>query len=171
MAQPGFLFGPWNCRWSEVFFLSKHSLAMVNLKPLVPGHCLVISTRVVARFIDLSPDEVSDLWNTARVIGGTLEKQFNGQALTFAIQDGETAGQSVPHVHVHILPRRSGDFLKNDQIYDELEKSGVAPKHGVDNHDRKPRTKHEMAQEATMLRPFFDTSLPIPSDQSEQNTA
>lgn len=37
MTGPGFMFGPWSCRWSEVFYLSNYSLAMVNLKPIVPG--------------------------------------------------------------------------------------------------------------------------------------
>lgn len=37
MTKAGFMFGPWSCKWSEVFFLGKHSLAMVNLKPIVPG--------------------------------------------------------------------------------------------------------------------------------------
>ena len=35
-------------------------------------------------------------------------------------QDGEQAGQTIPHVHVHIIPRVAGDFLNNDQIYVEV---------------------------------------------------
>lgn len=42
----------------QVFFRSRHSLGIVNLKPIVPGHVLVISKRVVARFADLTTDEV-----------------------------------------------------------------------------------------------------------------
>lgn len=42
-----------------MFFRSRHSLGIVNLKPIVPGHVLVISKRVVARFGDLTTDEVS----------------------------------------------------------------------------------------------------------------
>lgn len=40
MTGAGFMFGPWQCRWSEVFYLSKYSLAMVNLKPIVPGKAI-----------------------------------------------------------------------------------------------------------------------------------
>ena len=36
-------------------------------------------------------------------------------------QDGQHAGQSVPHVHIHILPRRPGDFEKNDDVYDAID--------------------------------------------------
>lgn len=161
------MFGPWPCRWSEVFYLSASSLAMVNLKPLVPGHSLVIPRRVTARFTELSADEASDLWLSAQAIGRKLEQQYNSSALTFAIQDGADAGQSVPHVHIHVLPRRSGDFPSNDQVYDELDKQKL--NRGVDaEDDRKPRSKDEMAAEAASLRPLFvDESIAIPADGQE----
>ena len=65
-------------------------------------------------------------------IGAVLEKHTNTTSLTFVIQDGKEAGQTVEHVHVHIMPRRGGDFKRNDQIYDDLER--------VDADNRKPRT-------------------------------
>lgn len=42
-------------------------------------------------------------------------------ALVFSLQDGAMAGQTVPHVHIHVLPRRAGDFAKNDEVYDAIE--------------------------------------------------
>ena len=44
---------------------------------------------------------------------------------TLPCQDGETAGQSVPHVHVHCLPRRTGDFKRNDDVYDALDAAKI----------------------------------------------
>ena len=40
-----------------------------------------------------------------------------------ALQDGPAAGQTVPHVHIHVLPRKLGDFEPNDKIYDALDDS------------------------------------------------
>lgn len=83
------------------------------------------------------------------------------------IQDGPEAGQTVPHVHVHVLPRKVGDFEKNDEIYDvidesekelasELELLGKKEAEKLDlDIERKPRTPEEMAEEATTLRALF----------------
>jgi bis(5'-adenosyl)-triphosphatase len=42
------------------------------------------------------------------------------------MQDGQDAGQSVPHVHVHVLPRRPGDFHRNDDVYDAIDDNDAA---------------------------------------------
>ena len=45
---------------------------------------------------------------------------YQSTALTLAVQDGSDAGQTVEHVHVHLLPRRPGDFKKNDDVYEKV---------------------------------------------------
>jgi bis(5'-adenosyl)-triphosphatase len=114
-----------------IFYRTSLSVAFVNLRPIVQGHVLVIPIRVAPHLQDLETDEYDDLWRTVRVVQSILQKQHeNGRAdastsshLSFnvAVQDGKFAGQSVPHVHVHILPRISGDIVTNDDIYDSLE--------------------------------------------------
>jgi len=69
------------------------------------------------------------------------------EASTISIQDGKEAGQTVSHVHVHILPRRGGDFENNDEIYSELVKHDKDNRHGRDDHT--------MAQEAAVLKQLF----------------
>jgi len=76
----------------------------------------------------------------------------------FSFQDGPAAGQTVEHVHVHVIPRSEHDWKNNDDIYDEVDKSewnNKEPKNKVDNEERKPRTEQEMAEEAAKLRPLF----------------
>lgn len=109
--------GPYKCSWSEVFCLTDLSFALVNLKPIVPGHVLVVSRRVVSSFEKLRNDEVSDLWLAAHRIGPVVRDFYGADSLTYAIQDGKSAGQTVPHVHIHVLPRKPGDFRRNDDIY------------------------------------------------------
>lgn len=56
----------------------------------------------------------------------------------------------MPHVHMHVIPRRKGDWPENDDIYKDLDE-----KKGVDNEKRKPRTEEEMSKEANELRVYF----------------
>lgn len=72
---------------------------------------------MVKRFAELTQEEVADLFLLIHRIGPVLEKEYQANALTIAIQDGADAGQSVEHVHVHVIPRRKGDFPENDEIY------------------------------------------------------
>ncbi|KAG0053412.1 hypothetical protein BGZ83_001178 [Gryganskiella cystojenkinii] len=134
----------------------------VVLHSSTSGHVLVISRRNVPRFLDLSPEEVSDMFQSAQRIGEVIEKEYGGSSLTIACQDGPAAGQTVPHCHVHIIPRRLGDFTDNDDIYGEITKNTTelltrkdaeirATKHGVDFEERTPRSEEEMAKEATRL--------------------
>ncbi|KLO07015.1 HIT-like protein [Schizopora paradoxa] len=167
----------------QAFYRNALSYAIVNLKPIVPGHVLVIPTRVVPRISDLTPNEVSNLFASVQDIGRVIERVYKADALTIACQDGTAAGQSIPHVHVHILPRKfAGDIFEgqNDEIYPALEKSESAlPKDlqtsttvadagrragqvqtlKVDADDsRPPRTVEEMVKEAEWLKTFFESS-------------
>ena len=60
---------------------------------------------------------------TAQRVGVKVQAHYRGSSLTFTIQDGAQAGQTVPHVHVHVLPRTEGDFVPNDKVYDALDES------------------------------------------------
>ena len=81
---------------------------------------LFIPRRVVPRFAELTAEEVADLWQLAQRVGPKLQTHFGASALTYAVQDGAQAGQTVPHVHIHLLPRRVGDFERNDEVYDRV---------------------------------------------------
>jgi len=154
----------------QVFFKSKLSLGLVNLKPIVDNHVLVVPRRVTPRLADLTPDEVSDLFLSVQLIGKVIEKATNAKSLTIACQDGSFAGQSVPHVHVHILPRRPNDFEPMDAVYDRLEEVDIerdqhdrgdsnGASQGKDklkmDSERKPRSDAEMEKEATYLASLF----------------
>uniref|UniRef100_A0A671WZ34 Bis(5'-adenosyl)-triphosphatase n=1 Tax=Sparus aurata TaxID=8175 RepID=A0A671WZ34_SPAAU len=105
---------------------------------------LVCPLRPVERFRDLQPNEVADLFCSTQRVANLVEKHFNATSLTIAIQDGPEAGQTVKHVHVHVLPRKAGDFERNDSVYDELQK------HDQEDEDipSKWRSEEEMAAEA-----------------------
>eukprot|EP00921_Rhytidocystis_pertsovi_P007989 GHVQ01013203.1.p1 GENE.GHVQ01013203.1~~GHVQ01013203.1.p1 ORF type:complete len:167 (+),score=21.42 GHVQ01013203.1:128-628(+) len=69
----------------------------------------------------MTPEEVRDMWTSAQTIGKCMLKLHAAEGTNFAMQDGEAAGQSVAHVHVHILPRTRGDFDDSDDVHRALE--------------------------------------------------
>lgn len=132
-----------------IIFESRLSYALVNKKPVRPGHVLVIPKRSSAeRLGDLTVDELQDLMTSVQQAQKLVESYFKATSSTITIQDGPEAGQTVKHVHVHILPRHLGDFAHNDDIYQELE-----------NHDKGDniqwRSEDEMAAESRLLRAHF----------------
>ncbi|CAJ1960661.1 unnamed protein product [Sphenostylis stenocarpa] len=186
MAAEDYTFGPYKIHHTEVFYSTHLSYAMVNLRPLLPDsviqqsmlwgfkpltasdifsesayrasflHVLICPKREVKRFVDLTADETSDLWLTAQKVGRQLESYHKASSLTLAIQDGPHAGQTVPHVHIHLIPRKSGDFEKNDEIYDAMDEKEKELKQKLDlDKERKDRSLEEMSQEADEYRKLF----------------
>ncbi|VDM17499.1 unnamed protein product [Hydatigera taeniaeformis] len=143
-----FHFGPFVVKPGQVFYRTPVSIAFVNISPLVPGHVLVTPIETIDRFTLLPIGTITDMYVCVERIANKLSEQYNAQSFTISIQDGKDAGQTVPHVHIHVLPRKPGDFAKNDDIYDALQ-----------NHDkvanRKYRSYEEMAEEAKLLRSLF----------------
>ncbi|KAI9795032.1 MAG: hypothetical protein M1816_000052 [Peltula sp. TS41687] len=145
---------------SQVFHRTPLSYALVNLKPLKPGHVLICPRRVAPTFQDLNRSEIADLFETAQVVSGMIRRVYDAPAVNIAIQDGPEAGQTVPHLHIHIIPRHRGDFGgQADRVYDLLESRegyvGGALKErwsGVDDGLRRARGEDEMRTEAELLR-------------------
>jgi len=131
----------------QVFHVTPLSYALVNLKPLLPGHVLVSPLRVVPRFNDLSTAEVQDLFLTVQRVSRTIERVYDSTALNIAIQDGKDAGQSVPHVHAHIIPRKRDDLPEPDAIYNMMEgEEGDVGRHLKENEESKAAGEEHRAK-------------------------
>ena len=110
-------FGRFTIPSEHVFFDSttRLSQAFVNLRPLAPGHVLVTPRRVVARLCELSHLERDDLFGAVRTVARAVAAERAAAmaaavdaadiVVELGVQDGRTAGQSVPHVHCHVIPR------------------------------------------------------------------
>jgi len=87
-------------------------VAFLDIRPATPGHTLVLPRRHVESFTELSPLEVEQLARCGQRIAAALKQGFDGcEGVTFSLADGAAAGQDVPHTHLHVVPRRTGDGL------------------------------------------------------------
>lgn len=105
---------------TQIFYQTRHTFAIVNLRPIVPGHILVIPRRVVPTITDLPIKEAHDFMTTIQKMTKLVRLKYGASATNLGIQDGLAAGQSVPHVHCHIIPRYLKDGF-GDDIYQILE--------------------------------------------------
>jgi diadenosine tetraphosphate (Ap4A) HIT family hydrolase len=69
----------------------------------------VLPKRHLATIAELSHEELSGLFELAETIKGALTKVFGAEGFNCAFNQGEVAGQSIPHFHLHIVPRMRGD--------------------------------------------------------------
>lgn len=93
----------------RLVFESELALAIRDGFPVSPGHTLVIPRRHVASFFETTPDEQTamlKLLNLARI---DLDHRHHPAAYNIGINDGHAAGQTIPHVHIHLIPRYAGD--------------------------------------------------------------
>lgn len=81
--------------------------------------------RVVARYADLTAAEVADLWRTVRIVQEIVLGVHRASASHLGLQDGHDAGQSVPHVHVHILPAHGGDAAQSNKGEFPVRRAGM----------------------------------------------
>lgn len=77
--------------------------------PISPGHTLIIPRRHVASFFEITDSERTDLTSLLAVARADLEREFHPAGYNIGINDGTAAGQTVPHLHIHLIPRYHGD--------------------------------------------------------------
>jgi histidine triad (HIT) family protein len=91
-------------------FESQSLLAFLDIHPINPGHTLVVAKRHVESFTDLTADEIAAITGAAQLVAKQLKLLLPWcEGVSLSLADGVAAGQEVPHAHLHVIPRKSGD--------------------------------------------------------------
>jgi diadenosine tetraphosphate (Ap4A) HIT family hydrolase len=96
----------------EMIFESATAFSFFDKYPVNKGHTLVVPKRVVANYFDLSVKEQTACWIMVNKVKEELQKRFNPNGFNIGININEDAGQTIPHCHIHIIPRYKGDVAK-----------------------------------------------------------
>ena len=88
-------------------------LSFLDINPRRPGHTLVVPYEPVTHLSKLSQLQLSNLWAGVVETQSYLSKYFQTSDFLVGIHDGKNAGQEIPHVHVHVIPRTKGDGGKS----------------------------------------------------------
>jgi diadenosine tetraphosphate (Ap4A) HIT family hydrolase len=77
--------------------------------PVSPGHTLVITKRHIGSWFEITQSEQQALLDLLAKAKAILETEFKPDGYNIGVNDGPTAGQTVPHLHMHLIPRYEGD--------------------------------------------------------------
>ncbi len=88
------------------------TLAFLDIMPSVEGHTLVISKEPAEGIVDLSPEGAAAIIMTVQKVAKAVKKAFDAPGIMLVQLNGAAAGQSIPHFHFHVLPRREGLEMK-----------------------------------------------------------
>lgn len=95
---------------ATVVFEDEQSIAFLDHRPLFHGHCLLVPKQHYETLSDLPSRLIKPLFATAQLLSGAVEAAMKAQG-TFVAMNNRVS-QSVPHLHIHVVPRRKGDGLK-----------------------------------------------------------
>ena len=95
---------------AEIVWRADHAVAFLDQRPLFPGHVLLIPIEHVITLADLPAPQVGPLFQAAQRLERAVETALDAEGAFVAINNN--VSQSVPHLHIHIVPRSKGDGLK-----------------------------------------------------------
>ena len=93
----------------KLLFENQSCLVIFDNYPVSPGHLLIIPRRHVANYFNLSIEEQQCLWEMVNQCKLYIENNYHPEGYNIGININESAGQSIPHVHIHLIPRYKGD--------------------------------------------------------------
>lgn len=93
----------------EILVQNERAIAVFDKFPVSPGHSLVLPRRHVASIWELDAEEYAQCFALVRELKPLLDARFHPEGYNVGVNQGEAGGQSVWHVHVHVIPRFKGD--------------------------------------------------------------
>ena len=117
---------------AEIVWRGDRALAFLDHRPLFPGHVLLIPSAHIDTLADLPPAQVGPLFQAAQQLAVAVEKALAAEGTFIAVNN--RVSQSVPHLHVHIVPRSKGDGLRGF----------FWPRHAYDSEDHLRETAEKI---------------------------
>ncbi len=97
---------------SQTLYEDGRFRVILDLGPAARGHALVLPKEHAENLFELSEEEAGEAFALARKMAGRLKQKLDCDGLNLVQNNGETAGQTVPHFHIHVIPRYKDDGQK-----------------------------------------------------------
>lgn len=137
-----------------VYAENDYFYAIYNIAPILPGHSMIIPKKHYSSIFKIPEEILKEFIIFASHITKFLENYYDSTGFDWSVQEGIHAGQSVTHVHWHIIPRKENDLSSPGAWYKELQKSQMQE---IDNAKRKRLNTDEMRKIVDPLRKSYST--------------
>lgn len=97
------------CRKDDLIHEGELTFISQDKYPVSPGHALIVPKRHVPNYFDCTKHEITELWDSVNLAKQMIEKDHQPDSYNIGINVSKVAGQSVPHTHIHLIPRYEGD--------------------------------------------------------------
>jgi diadenosine tetraphosphate (Ap4A) HIT family hydrolase len=95
----------------EILAETADVVAIPDRYPVNEGHTLVVPREHVESLFELPPERIAAVWLMVSRVRSILSEKYRPEGFTIGVNDGEAAGQTVSHAHIHVIPRYSGDVI------------------------------------------------------------
>ncbi len=96
---------------NNIFFENDFCYARWDNFPVSPGHAEIVPKRHIESFFDLKDDELIKLYSLLLKVKDMIQEKYKPNGYNIGTNDGEAAGRTVHHLHVHLIPRYKGDVF------------------------------------------------------------
>jgi len=96
-------------RKSPPILETKTVYSIYDKYPVNPGHSLIIPVRHCPGYFELTKEEQDACWSMLNEVKRIIEKRYNPDGFNVGINIGQAGGQTISHVHIHLIPRYTGD--------------------------------------------------------------
>lgn len=94
---------------SDVMYEDDGAFAILDIHPMAPGHAMVMPKKHSETILELNEDELGRLFSAVRNVTELLQKALSPGGFTIGINHGKASGQTIEHLHIHIIPRFQND--------------------------------------------------------------
>ncbi len=135
-----------------VFGETAHFRAICNIAPILPGHVMIIPKEHYISLFEIPQQHLQELILFASQVTKFLKVQYQASGFDWSLQEGEDAGQSVQHLHWHIIPRKAHDLASPGAWYNKLKERKMEE---IDTPQRPKVTPEELKRQAMLLKTAF----------------
>lgn len=98
---------------AEIIYENNDALAFLDVHPMAPGHTIVIPKIHAANLIELPEEKIAPVFLAVKKVAEKLQAALSPDGFSYGINQGEVTGQSVDHLHIHVVPRFQNDGGKS----------------------------------------------------------